>query len=73
MIMITIIVTRFGTKIAKERLLSGEILPSLFYIIWLYFYPKQDFIYTLPLFVSFVGKIYLLTSHPSKLQVDAVE
>ena len=73
LLMILIILFRFGFNIAKKRLLSGEILPSIFYITWLFLYPHPEFIYTLPLAISFVGKIYLLTSHPSKLEVDAVE
>ena len=73
LLMIIIIIFRFGFNIAKKRLLAGEILPSMFYISWLFFYPHPEFIYTLPLIISFVGKIYLLTSHPSKLEVDAVE
>ena len=72
-LMIGIMWSRYGPSLTAQRLLSGEILPSLFYTIWLLLYPQDHLLYTLPLFVSFIGKVYLLTSYPSKLEVDAVE
>jgi hypothetical protein len=71
-IMMGIVWIRMGPKMLGRRLLTGEILPSLFYILWLFVHPKPEALYLLPLFVSFVGKSYLLLCPPNNLDVPAV-
>lgn len=40
-VMISILYCRFGRKLVERRLLSSEVLPSMFYLLWLFLYPRQ--------------------------------
>lgn len=71
--MLLIIICRFGAKYAMIRLMCGEIMPLYLYMVWLYAFPQPEYIYIIPLFLSSLGKTYLMCTSPSSLDIDAVE
>lgn len=54
--------THEKTPMGLAKVLSGEAPHQLLYLLWLYSFPKNEYIYYVPLALSCVGKINLLLS-----------
>ena len=72
-LMLARILTGFGVRYTWYRLTRGEIIPQYLLLIWLFFYPQQEYLYSIPLMLSNIGKCYLLLNTPRTLEIDAVE
>lgn len=55
------------------KLISGEAPHQLLYIIWLYFFPKDKYLYLVPLALSTIGKLNMLLNDNSEDSVEKAQ
>lgn len=61
------------TPTSLTKLISGEAPHQLLYLIWLYFFPNDKYLYFVPLALSTIGKLNMLLNANSEDSVEKAQ
>lgn len=71
--MILKIFIEFGFKYLTQRLCRGEITPFFCYLCWITWFWQPEHLFILPIFMSCIGKTYLLITPTSQTFLDPIQ